>query len=176
MKVNANDLFKVMRQVIREELKKSLPEMIRQQLAENYVKKIVSETVHSNKTKSMREIITADDHIDEDEVPRPQLNTDRGIYNNNSELAKKNEGTSKLISKSNPMSFIYENVNMSGEDSEVNSIPLSAFNQNFEHMNNILEATKDNNKREISQSDESKMRELEARRKALEVPAIRGIK
>lgn len=168
MKVGSKELFEVVRQVVREEVKKVLPEMVQRVLAENYVRRMVSE---ASRGKTVSEIMVLDGPADENEIPEPQLNTDKGIYNPDSPAIKKNESVSKLMAKNNPMAFLYEDVKLN-TDSPVPDVPLNAINPDFGRMAELLEATNRSasNKREMSVSAESKMRELEMRRKALDVP------
>jgi len=177
MKVKANDLFEVVRQVVRDELKKALPEMIQRHLTEGYLKKMVAETVKTNK-KNVSELLTVVDNTDEEAIPEPQQNSDKGIYNNSDDMLKKESVASRIMSKKknpllsseNPLSFVYENVKIPGEDEVAPSVPLDNIMPDFSKMNSILEATGTTSRKPMQQSPEAKMRELEQRRKALDVP------
>ena len=176
MKVKANDLFEVVRQVVRDELKKALPEMIQRTLTEGYLKKMVAETVRTNK-KTVTELLTTVDNTDEEAIPEPQQNSDKGIYNNSDDMLKKESVASRIMSKKNPLlssenplSFVYENVKIPGEEEVAPSVPLDNIMPDFSKMNSILEATGTTSRKPMQQSPEAKMRELEQRRKALDVP------
>lgn len=170
MKVKADDLFTVVRQVVREELQKLLPQMISEHLTESYLKKIVLESA-SRKT-ARTEAFSLKNDADEEQVPKPMKNKDLGIYNDVNPInSKKNENVQKLLSRNNPLSFVYEGVDVA-EKAATPQVPTDSFD--FEKMNNMLDRMSSRGPMTVADPErqlEQKMRELEERRKQLEIPA-----
>lgn len=104
MKVKGSELAEVIRIVVREELGKVLPNMIREHLSEQYIKKVLT----NNRQYSLSEDL--DD--EEEEIPSVQKNDHRGIYHENNPMMvnRKVESKNPLVQKSNPLSFLYEDV------------------------------------------------------------------
>jgi len=187
MKANAKELFEVVRAVVREEVQKVLPQMVREHLTETYIRKMVLEAAVKNpaaKKASLAELLAPTSVVDEDEIPHPQQNSDLGIYNpanltNPETNRKKNEsravppGVAKLAKDLGPMAWVLEGVKVPGEEGATPDVPVEKINPDFERMARLVEATdKASSSRKIMDvSPESKMRELEMRRKALDVPA-----
>lgn len=185
MKANAKELFEVIRQVVRDEVRKSLPEMVKAHLSEAYIKRMVSEAAApAKKNGSLAELLAPQQETDEDHVPEPQLNTDKGIYNSDRLLKpeRKNEAVSaqvgELKKKLGSMAFVLEGVKLPEDDKESAGIPLPVeeLKDDFARMNALVEATerRAGSQREMPVSAEAKMRELEMRRKALDVP-VNGV-
>lgn len=182
MKANAKELFEVIRQVVRDEMKKALPEMVKRHLTEAYIQKMISETVAPPPSKSVKlaELLAPQVDVDEDQVPEPQLNTDHGIYNSNRllkpELKKEsaNPKVGELKKKLGSLAFVLEGVKLPEDEKNDPGIPLPVeeMQDDFARMGAVLEATNSRaaNQREMPTSMEAKMRELEMKRKALEVP------
>jgi len=105
-----------------------------------------------------------------EEIPEPLHNIDKGIYAQGMPGIKQEESASKLLSKSNPLSFLYEGVKIPGDETETPSIPINNSGLDFAAMNKLV----DNMNHRASASsnastNEMKIKELEAKRKALEV-------
>lgn len=193
MKANAKELFEVVRAVVREEVKKVLPQMVREHLTESYIKRMVLEAAMKGPAKSgnsLAELLAPTSQVDEDEIPHPQPNTDMGIYaasnlvnpelnrpKKNESKRPVNEGVQKLRKELGAMAFVLDDVQVPRDEKEEVAGPGIQFKEEqiapqFERMNKLLEAmeTKSGSKKEMSAGAEAKMRELEMRRKALEVP------
>lgn len=168
MKVPATKLFEVVRQVVRDELRKSLPEMIQKHLSEAYVKKLVSEASGRSSPIGMMH----DPSQDDETIPTPKKAQHTGIYDRTAPPMKSNEVVSKLLNRNNPMSFIYENVKpIDDAEEESPGIPLEAISPEFETMNRLMEGMESTaaQKAPMPESYELKMKELERKRAALEV-------
>jgi len=173
MKANAKELFEVIRQVVRDEISKSVPEMISRHLSEEYIKKALTEKLSERQPErkqktnsSLAELLTVNSNVDEDEIPAPKKNVDRGIYNDNN--MSKNENVRKL--QQSLGANIFEGVKLPGEESEMPDVPVEDLTPDFSRMNRLLEAT--SSKGPMQLSGESRMRELEMKRRALDVPAV----
>lgn len=189
MKANAKELFEVMRAVVREEVKKVLPQMVREHLTETYIRKMVLETaLKGGKKAGLAELLAPVSQVDEDEIPSPMVNTDLGIYNpanlTNPELNRKknesrrpvHEGVQKLRNTLGPIAFVLDDVQVPRDEKEEAQGPGIQFNEEkiapeFERMNKLLEKMESSSKKPMQESAEAKMRELEMKRKALDVPA-----
>ena len=172
MKVDAKTLFEVVRQVVQDEVKKVLPDMVRQHLAESYVKRIVQETANrSSRKQTMAEILTTPKEDELEEIPEPLHNDDHGIYNDRG-LDKHDESVSKLMSSNNPLAFVFEGVKpipAEGEADTSTSIPIEKAGLNFDVMNKLVEGMERKSSKGEMSTPEMKMRELEMKRRALEV-------
>lgn len=178
MKANAKDLFEAIRAVVRDEVKKSLPGMVREHLSETYIRKMVAESSVQKKKngKSIAELLTVTDSEDKNEkIPEPLENSDKGIYNDDM-TQKYEESISKLKKDLGPMSFVFENVKIPDESAVVETIPADAMDKvgfDFSRMNEVLNRASSNNE-QMKQNDDAKldakMKEIERRRKLLEVP------
>lgn len=170
MKTNAQELFEVIRLVVKNEVAKIVPELVTKHLTEEYLRKIVSESV-KNRKPGLQELLSVKDNVDEEETPSPQENTDMGIYNDNN--LSKNESRKRSLPKLSEelahMSYVFEGVKIPGEDgAETPDVKIDALMPDFKNMSRLIEATE--SKKPMQTSYESKMRELEMRRKALDVP------
>ena len=182
MKVQAQDLFKVMRQVVQEELKKTLPGLIRKHLSEQYARRIVTEAGQVGQVSQAGITgMLANPDEDEQEIPSPPENDHKGVYDASNPALRKNEQRernnahmNKLMARNNPLAAIYEGVKMPGDEDETPSIPLEALGgPDFEKMNKMLEGMEQVATQKApmsSPSYEAKMKELERKRAALEVP------
>lgn len=142
MKVAANQLFSLIREIVSAEIKKTLPGLVREVLAESYIRQVVSESVQpapalpvsvqrviprgSPKTvekSQLREMIRAQVVDEADEIEQPAQNN-------------------PLLDPSNPMNFIYEDVQIPKDKVELGkpSISLEAFNFDPEKMRSLISA------------------------------------
>lgn len=185
MKVGSKELFEVMRRLVREEVRKVLPEMVRTHLTETYIKRMVLEAAvrparHDGKS-DLSELLSVNPDVDEDHVPEPMLNTDRGIYNvdtltkpENKKQNAANEQVRKLQAELGPLAFVLEDVKIPGENQDDPGIPeekIQMINPDFARMSRLVESVNEASasKREMSTPD-MKMRQLEMYRKKLERP------
>ena len=189
MKVGSKELFEVVRQVVRDEIRKVLPEMVARHLTEQYIKKALAEQVVSAPSKrvlpkqeyhlpnNLREIIAGDP--EEEEIPEPMSNDTQGIYEPANPLIKKNEAVAKLLSRNNPMAAIYEGLDPIEPEGSTAGQPsvdvrnmAKATGMDFEKMNAMMEGMERSAARKVAApvSTEAQERELERKRKALEVP------
>lgn len=185
MKVDAKALFEVVRQVVQDEIRKSLPGMVRQHLTESYMKKLVQEQIQpatkpaARRQPTMTELLMTPKGDEElEEVPEPLSNSDEGIYAPGLPGLKKEEVVSKLLSKnSNLHAYMFEGVKPIPREDDASagappSIPLEKVGFNFSGMNKLVEGMEKRSSQQGETSTaEMKMRELEAKRKALEVKA-----
>ena len=179
MKVDAKALFEVVRQVVQDEVRKVLPEMVRQHLTESYMKKLVQEQVRPTKAVSrqptMSELLMTPKEDEElEEIPQPMHNADKGIYAHGMPGVRNDEAVAKLLGKNNSLAFMFEGVKPIPREDEASgappSIPIEKAGLDFSVMNRLVEGMEKRaaSKGEMS-TNEMKMKELEARRKALEV-------
>lgn len=189
MKVGAEQLFEVVRQVVRDELKRALPGLVAKHLSEAYIKKALAESFQVEEQparraapqrqsvrlpSNLREIIAGDP--DEEVTPEPVENDTMGIYEPANPLVRsQNEVAAKLLSRNNPMADIYEG--LEPIDSErAPSLPLNqiakATGMDFSKMNAMVEGLERDakSKKTMVVSEEAKMQELERRRRELERP------
>ncbi len=192
MKVQANDLFKVIRQIVKEELQKQLPAAVQKHLSEAYVRRLVKESSGPSRSggsggSGVTGLLTNPDE-DTQEIPEPKKNDDQGAYDKSNasirigeQRSKNNEHMRKLLERSNPLGFVYENVKVPGdEDEAAPSIPLDALGGDFAKMNEMLEGMDQvaKSKAPVQMSGdadallEAKMNELQRRREQLEVKVL----
>lgn len=211
-----SELREAVRQVIREELAELLPILMKEVLVEAYLKKLVVEQTgkrtpslpsnsHERKRREtreaaagLREAVFGDEEEDEDVVPSPIENDDRGIYQDEAMLAShKNESEQKvaaLQSRSNPLAFIYEDIDTrqpmtAAPGSQIpgmmappqGPIPMPAQagrkpNTGFdlEHMKKIIKVGESKLKKDPAQlaaEADFQAQQLKRRREMLDVPA-----
>lgn len=165
MKVNPEMLFKLVREVVRDEMKKSLPGIVKEVITEQYLKKIVAEGVQPRRSptvSSLQEIASEDEEqprrISNVSVPRPKTST------------------SKLVAEDNPLAYLYEGVEPISRDggvgpTDVDIDKLQDAGLDFAKMAETFKAMENRSSGAMQQTNSAKMREIEERRKALEVPA-----
>lgn len=189
MKVKGNELFEAIRAVVRDEIKKALPAIVKEHLTETYLRKMVIESnIRSQKKKSPKTVSELMTISDADEnaqnIPEPLENSDMGIYSKDFLTSKyedddeeeqpqkrvENEGIRKLKKEMGPMSFVFENVKVAEDVTESAPQPdvMEKVGFDFSRMNEVLSRTSGGG--QMKSTPEAKMRELEAKRKALEVP------
>lgn len=178
MKANAKELFEIIRAVVNEEVKKVLPGLVRQHLAEAYIKKVVHES--SGQNSKLAELLTVEKENESEDPPAPKKNNNKGIYQDNTYFANKpqqNEGVAKLKKDLGSLAFVLEDAKIPQEEGSTPNVPVEALSADFSRMNKLVEAMERKAvvAKEIPVSAEAKMRELEAKRKALDVP-VGGIK
>jgi hypothetical protein len=170
MKLGAKELVRLIRETVRDEMESLVPKMIEKHLAEAYVRRIVrEERKPANETMMLKPI------DDEDHIPSPKENDNRGIYQDKEneeglDTDVKKEGLAYLLSKENPLVMFYEGT--SPDEYVRPTAPLK--NTNIDVMQRIMEGMEKRGPVTVPKDErsyESKMRELEMRRKALDVPA-----
>lgn len=130
--------------IVAEELKVQIPKI----LSEYYVKNIINESVAGRFQEKK-----VNSHV------RHEL-SQKEIYDQESATSN-----SKLTDRSNPMSFIYENVNaFEDEESHKTGIPLDQFD--FSRHQQIL---MNESKGPVRETPEMKLRRIEENRRRLEV-------
>lgn len=197
MKVDAKALFEVVREVVRDEVRKALPNLIAQHLSEAYIKKALAESMQveapvrlvgprtapqGHRTQAprlplnLREIIAGTDPDDE-VTPEALPNDTMGIYEPANPLVKqRNEVVTKLLSRDNPMSNIYEGLQPIDAEQAAPSIPLNkvaaATGMDFSKMNALVDGLEKTaaTKKPMTVSEDAQMKELERKRKLLEIP------
>lgn len=119
MKLSSKDLGRFIGTIVREEIKRQLPGMIRECLTENYIRKIVSENAS----------------VDEPVVEKKgKLSLDFLKENPVKKTHPMNESMRKLLGEENPMSFIYEDVTIPKESP---TIPIEKMGLDFEKMRTL---------------------------------------
>lgn len=193
MKVDAKALFEVVREVVRDEVRKALPQMIAKHLSEVYIKKALAESLQVEEAPSrvtskpqghrtqarlpsnLREIIAGTDP-DEEVTPEALPNDTMGIYEPANPLIKKNEAVVKLLSRNNPMANIYEGLQPIDAEESTPSIPLNkvaaATGMDFSKMNALVDGLERSatGKKPMALSEDAQMKELERKRRMLEIP------
>lgn len=153
--------IKMIRKVVSEEVRKQLPDV----LSEMYIKNIVAEQVVPNK-RVVKEQSFDNIFNDKFEEKHGSYIDDGGNYNIRYSESKKIKPKveSPLLNKSNPMSFLYEDVNP--VEDTVDKVDIDGVN--FDRMSNLVEAMEQKNSGPIPHSFESKMRDIERHRQSLE--------
>lgn len=188
MKVPVQDLVKLVREIALDEIKKQLPSLVKEALSERYINRLVSEAVRSGKKDgSLSSMLESE----EDHIPEPGENPIQdehpGIYHRDNPLLRRapapSEVVSKLLSKDNPLAFVFEGVQPIQHVPE-NAPPQAPVGDVAPSVESLAKAGLDFNKmKRLSMAMEKKaseskpmetanmkMRELEERRKALDVP------
>lgn len=174
MKVGGKELSAAIRSIVREELKRALPGLIREHLSENYLRKMMKESREDESGP-----LQFDQGRDQN-VPSPKKRDDSGIYDeqysddlDNDKLAaeatKRNAMNSALLSRSNPLSSIYEDIKSPHQSEGVSTQLLESTGLDFKKMARLA-GVLENKNGPMQTTDDAKLRELERRRKALEVP------
>lgn len=126
-----SELREAVRQVIREELSDLLPSLMREVLSEAYLRRLVTEHAGSRKVlpdnrtqrpvqlestpNDLRSVVFGEEPVEED-TPQVQPNDDLGIYQDEARLERnkvQEGGPAGLLSRENPLSFIYEGIDAS---------------------------------------------------------------
>jgi hypothetical protein len=168
MKLGAKELVKLIRETVRDEMEILVPKLVEKHLAEAYVRKIVRE----ERKPDVRETMMLKPIDDEDHIPTPKETDHRGIYQdqeNEEGLEEKKGGMASLLSKNNPLSMFYEGTSL---DETPKTAPLPK-GSNADVMTRIMEGMEKRGPVTVPKDErsyEAKMRELELRRKALDVP------
>lgn len=157
MKINAKQLIELIKGIVKKEVKSYLPRMVKECLAESYIKKIVEESRKDVKI---------------DSIPKPMSNNNMGIYKKSLEDDTKNiklENASKLMTSDNPLSFIYDDINNTDNSSSKRHDDVS-LNYDFSRATQLFKAMNESvlSKKELPVSPEARMKEIEMRRKELD--------
>lgn len=164
--------------IIREELRAVLPEV----LSEMYLRRLVETQGRSQYSNSLAEQLGEDD-----QVPQSLGNTHRGVYEptgdpveeEERERPRMSEAVKRLVEQTGVDSYIFEDVKPLAEsgmstaqqmfgDAGVPLDMLPGLSRARELMGEVAE--NEVSRGPISTSAEAKLREIEARRKALDVP------
>lgn len=123
MKLGKDELKLIVREVMKEELKTLLPTLLEKMLAEQYLRRLVSESAPAEPQRAPRprsklsEMMLGDPHDEaHDEVPAPLENEDEGVYDvpkvgpKDMDARKKvqEELRRKVLGDDNPLAFLYE--------------------------------------------------------------------
>lgn len=171
--MRAAQLREAIRAVVAEELRARLPGLVERVLSERYLDRIVAERLARRRPSLAESLEDEDEREDADRVPRPLENSDRGIYQDNG-LVK----TESVLRRSdNPLASLYEGVRPAprGPATEVASATnvrldvLERAGADFEKMR-VLAGAGGGPAAAGKPDPAVKMRELEERRRALDVP------
>lgn len=157
-----SQLKEMISKLVSEELKVQLPNF----LSEMYLKKIVKENTTRN-VGSVHSLAELDSYDEEEEteyderIPEPMENSDDSIYKKNP-FSNNNEVAQKLLSKSNPLHEIYENMEFSEPDTgvEIDNLKFGDF------FNKMMDVS--GNKSPIKQVNTVEENRLNEYRKSLE--------
>lgn len=171
MKTNGKELFEIVRQIVRDEMNKVLPEMIRSHLTEQYIRRMVTESSSPVRSRSSLSDVLDDGHGDNN-IPHPLNNSTDGVYEKDRLTSRyeQNEGVSKLKKDLGPLSFVFDDAKVPEEQVD-SGFKVEGFNDEFKRMNELVDLSmkKSASAKEAPQTPEQKMREIEMRRKLLEV-------
>lgn len=147
MKLGPKQLGQLISAIVKEELKRQLPVLIRECLTERYLKNIVAEQTRPVRKSKLAEALDED----EDETPGPLNNDHEGIYQDNpmakgsddEELRqmKQRPKESKLLAADNPLSFLYEGVTLpsaAAANAPV-GVPIEKMGGDFSRMKELLD-------------------------------------
>jgi hypothetical protein len=188
------DFVKAVRLIVNEELRRIIPEMVKKELAENYVRKLMAETIRKPvasvaKTGGLAELLSfKEDPREEEEIPAPLRNSDEGIYDPGiGVLVKENKGKGvrKLAEDLGPLAFVLEGVNPIDDSSNDEVRDEHRSNKNggldFSRMQDIIDRVNEKVMSSVppqmkadpalDAAVEARMKELEARRRRLDVKA-----
>lgn len=151
MKLGPRQLGQLISAIVKEELKRQLPVLIRECLTERYLRNIVAEQARPVRKSKLAEALDED----EDETPGPLNNDHEGIYQDNpmakgsddEELRqmKQRPKESKLLASDNPLSFLYEGVGelpkseMAGLPNGGVGVPIEKMGGDFGRMKELLD-------------------------------------
>lgn len=160
-----SELRTMIAQIVSEELRKQLPGVI----SEMYLRKLTVEAFAVKHGRSrLREVMQGEEDDEEEETPRPIPNDDQGIFKKNP-LVK--ESSNPL--RDGPLAEFYEGTSplseMEGKHSE--GLPIEKLGD-FSAQRALMEKLEHRGPKSSQASMDMKMRELEERRRALEVPAV----
>jgi hypothetical protein len=169
--MKASELGRMIRNIVREEVELLLPKAVEKHLTEAYLKRLVSESAVRPQRARANSVMELMDREEEgDEIPSPKENTDQGIYNPESPLLQKkaqSEAVRNLLGKGNPLAFVYEGVKLPTDGMPVSpQLPDADFGE----INRRVALMESSDHKPIDAGYDAKMRELEARRRALDVP------
>lgn len=170
MKVSSKELFSVVRELVREELRKQAPAIIRECLSESYIKRIVQESAGEDRPAPVKRAgkMSLAEQLDPQDEPEEEIV---------SVPPPRRVANPQLLERKNPLDFIYHDVKpipSEGAQPSLSDVPVKALGLDPERMRALSGAP------QVSHTDsaaadsayERKMRELEERRKALDVPVV----
>lgn len=149
-------------------IKNEMRSVVSSTISEIYIKKLVTEQSGMRRETTVPD--QDDDTLEDDYVPEPLNNDVDGIYGKNSFFKKEGSRqslSSTLLSEDNPLSALYEGTSPAPKAFTPPVAPLPEFD--FKRMNQILKKTTTNGP--MQQTPDAKMRELEEKRRRLNVKA-----
>lgn len=167
------DLVEMIKVIVADEVRKQLPNVV----SEMYLKRLIEDSGNSKRVngevKSSRTFAQIfEDEINslkDEQIPEPMENSDEGIYQQSQAIHNESK-RSKLLSPDNPLAAMYEGVKPIDQSTGVQkSIDTNIFGnpkqygEFFKKMNEVAKPAAP-----MQQTDNTKMRELEQRRKALD--------
>jgi hypothetical protein len=197
MDVSLRALMSVVKEIVRKEIARTLPSIVEKTLTETYLRKMIAENrarssvpswvQKSNETfqrkfkgSALKELLATDLESEEEIQPDPPEPIDaEGIYTDSNSRAARgstsnddkdmNESVKKL--RAGVFGDMFEGVKPISESASTpGNIDAPIKGYDFNKMNEILQQTSP-----VSESHPNatlKLREIEARRKALDVPAV----
>lgn len=182
-----SEFMHMIKAIVAEEVRRQLPGIIKEAVTKQTQQKPAK--VKPKKERSLEEIFESELQkvtlgTDEDPIPEAKPNSNRGIYNDKFEQDDLNqkaqtqklpEHVRKLLDPaSNPMAHLYEGINLNDVSrmdkpqsvaSSVVEIPQQLTNK----WSNIMSKLNNSNNGPMKKSPEAEMRELEMKRKMLEI-------
>ena len=199
MGLSARGLVSLVKEIVRREVVRVLPALVEKTITESYLRKIIQEqarprtsirltrgpveTATISRLPPLSELLGSHED-DEDRVPEPQEPVDsEGIYVDSTSRAARgdvsrassaqNEAIRKL--RAGTFGDVFSDVKTISESvamSPLTDAPVAPVSgMDFDRMKEILDRTK-GSELAVSPINQSKLREIEARRAALEVPVI----
>lgn len=176
--MKVTELSRLIREIVQDEMKKTIGQLVKECLTETYLRRIVSEqsspTSHSvtKKTGKLSEVLADSDEEDDpsDVVPVPVKNNNKGVYQA-AEDKKMNEARNRL--RSGVWGEMFDDVQpLSESASGAAEIPENELTQNFDfkRMSKLAGISSSSSSRSTTLSEQESLRRIEAQRQALEVP------
>lgn len=177
MKLNVKEFSQIIREIVRDEVKKALPGMVKEALAEQYLRRMMAEQSGYRESPPARPVKRTLENTfiapDEPEhIPEPMENNDEGVYQEDPLLKKANEVKQALLAKNPGMAVIFEGTKplqaaeagpAPGEVSEKAMAKLGVLDPNK------MRALVTGKKQEVA-VDEARLAQLAEQRRRLEVP------
>lgn len=181
MKMDVKQFSNMIREVVRDEIRKSLPGMVEKAITEQYLRKIVKENTTLSRPPltpaTRRTLENTFINTETEEIPAPIENPDHGIYAEDPMIKKANEVKQALLSKSPAMAALYEGTQpltksetgpQPGEVSEAALARLGVLDPN--KMRNLVSGGKTTG----PAIDEARLVQLQEQRRRLDTPVGGG--
>lgn len=142
-------ISKIVAEEILNVLPRVLPVVVEKIITERYIRRVVQESMAPAARRpapnTIKEIMDEDGDDPENDSPEPMQNTHKGIYHEPSIIKKESRIPTKLVTPTNPLAFLYEDLDpipqgsVSSPEGTGDGVPLNALGGDFDKMKRLVE-------------------------------------